>query len=117
VDASLGEGWYYEGAGIYRNVTLVSAAQAHVPQWGVCVRSKIAGVNADLEITTRLANGGDAPLSATLRQSVIAPDGTTVATIAEARFDIPAKSDVEWAGHAPLPLRACGRWNIPISIA
>lgn len=102
VDASLGEGWYYEGAGIYRNVTLVSAAQAHVPQWGVCVRSTVAGVSADLEITTRLANGGDAPLVASLRQSVIAPDGATVATIAEARFDIPAKGDVEWAGHAPV---------------
>jgi beta-galactosidase len=38
VDASLGEGWFYEGAGIYRHVRLISAAAQHVPHWGVRAR-------------------------------------------------------------------------------
>jgi len=103
VDASLGEGWYYEGAGIYRHVTLVSAARAHVPQWGVCVRSVLTGTGADLAITTRLANGADLPVVATLRQSVIGPDGAAVAGIAPARFDLPARGAVEWAGGCAVP--------------
>ena len=37
VDASLGEGWFYEGAGIYRHVDLVRTANVHVPQWGTYV--------------------------------------------------------------------------------
>ncbi|MFD2782369.1 sugar-binding domain-containing protein [Novosphingobium pokkalii] len=41
VDATLGEGWFYEGAGIYRHVDLVSAAPLHVPQWGTWVRSTV----------------------------------------------------------------------------
>jgi beta-galactosidase len=38
-DATLGEGWFYEGAGIYRHVDLVCADPVHIPQWGG-VRSK-----------------------------------------------------------------------------
>ena len=34
VDATLGEGWFYEGAGIYRHVRLVKTAPVHVAQWG-----------------------------------------------------------------------------------
>ena len=34
VDATEEEGWFYEGAGIYRHVWLVKTAPLHVPQWG-----------------------------------------------------------------------------------
>ncbi|HTX76611.1 MAG TPA: beta-galactosidase, partial [Terracidiphilus sp.] len=34
VDASLDEGWFYEGAGIYRHVWLTKTAPVHVVQWG-----------------------------------------------------------------------------------
>ena len=39
VDATLGEGWFYEGAGIYRHVWLVKTDPLHIPQWGVFVRA------------------------------------------------------------------------------
>ena len=41
VDASEGEGWFYEGAGVYRNVWLVKTDPLHVPQWGTFVRTKV----------------------------------------------------------------------------
>ncbi len=42
VDATTGEGWFYEGAGIYRHVWLVKTAALHVPKWGVFVRPQLA---------------------------------------------------------------------------
>jgi beta-galactosidase len=55
-DASLGEGWFYEGAGIYRHVWLVKTARTYIPQWGVCVRSDTSGA---LSIETDVTNATD----------------------------------------------------------
>ncbi|NKJ44546.1 beta-galactosidase GalA [Novosphingobium sp. SG720] len=82
VDASLGEGWFYEGAGIYRHVDLVSAAPLHVPQWGTCVRSTVDGSGARVAIATTLANAAEAAGRAQLRHRAFAPDGALVGEIA-----------------------------------
>ncbi|MDV6330895.1 beta-galactosidase GalA [Asticcacaulis sp. 201] len=55
-DASLGEGWFYEGAGIYRHVWLVKTHKVHIPQWGVCVRGETSGAIA-LETAIKNASG------------------------------------------------------------
>src|SRR5579884_3427182 len=49
VDATEQEGWFYEGAGIYRHVWLVKTAPLHIPQWGVVVRSALHGATAEVE--------------------------------------------------------------------
>ena len=41
VDATLSDGWFYEGAGIYRHVWLVKTQPVHVNQWGTLVRSEV----------------------------------------------------------------------------
>ncbi|MFT4089101.1 MAG: beta-galactosidase GalA [Asticcacaulis sp.] len=43
VDATEGEGWFYEGAGIYRHVWLVKANPVHIPQWGVWAHGSADG--------------------------------------------------------------------------
>lgn len=56
-DASVEEGWFYEGAGIYRNVWLLKTAPLHVQEFGTFVASRIEnGERAQLTITTRVAN-------------------------------------------------------------
>ena len=41
VDATSSDGWFYEGAGIYRHVWLVKTNPVHVKQWGTFVSSEV----------------------------------------------------------------------------
>jgi beta-galactosidase len=41
VDATSSDGWFYEGAGVYRHVWLVKTHPVHVKQWGTFVASKV----------------------------------------------------------------------------
>jgi len=77
VDATLGEAWSYEGAGLYRHVWLVKTARTHVPQWGTAVRSQVTAAGADLSLTTEVANEGPA-VSCRVLSTVLAPDGRPV---------------------------------------
>ncbi|HLP06228.1 MAG TPA: beta-galactosidase GalA [Paludibacter sp.] len=56
VDASIEEGWYYEGAGIYRHVWLNKTDRLHVAQYGVFVSSELEGDNAELTVRTKVEN-------------------------------------------------------------
>ena len=41
VDATSSDGWFYEGAGIYRHVWLVKTHPLHVKQWGTFVAAQV----------------------------------------------------------------------------
>ncbi len=56
VDATLGEGWFYEGAGIYRHVWLTKTDPLHVAPWGTFVRSEVQGATASVTISTEVEN-------------------------------------------------------------
>lgn len=103
VDASLGEGWFYEGAGVYRHVMLVSAASAHIPQWGVSVRSEVIGGGARVAVTARLANKGAAAAQVELRQHVVGPGGDVVARFPAASVWLEARGEAERSSTIPLP--------------
>jgi beta-galactosidase len=78
VDATLGEGWFYEGAGIYRHVELVRADPVHIPQWGTFVRTELGPAGARLHVSTEVLNSGDLPVSAMLRLTVSDPQGREI---------------------------------------
>jgi len=78
VDASLGEGWFYEGAGIYRHVWLVKQDPLHVARWGTFVRSTFSGKAAKIAVATDLVNEGPARPCRVV-STVITPDGRIVA--------------------------------------
>lgn len=59
VDATLGEGWFYEGAGIYRHVWLTKTAPVHVSHWGTFVESRVQGTDADILIKEKVQNDGE----------------------------------------------------------
>jgi beta-galactosidase len=80
VDATLGEGWFYEGAGVYRHVWLVKTDPLHIPQWGVFVRAVPSGAGADLLISTEVANQSDAEKRFEIVCAVRDANGRVVAT-------------------------------------
>jgi len=57
VDASRFEGWFYEGAGIYRHVWLTAENPVHVAQWGTyAATTSLAGSNATVTVQTEVTN-------------------------------------------------------------
>ncbi len=91
VDPTAFEGWWYEGGGIYRHTRLVSVAPVHVSPCGVHVITRIndpgEGVRADaqLEITTTLANEAAVAERATVLSEVFDANGEVVASSRIAR--------------------------------
>jgi beta-galactosidase len=70
VDATCYEGWWYEGAGIYRHVWLVKHAPLHVAPHGTFVTSKLGTNHALVTLWTHIINASDKPASFTLASSV-----------------------------------------------
>ncbi len=56
VDASQYEGWFYEGAGIYRHVWLEKFNPVHIAEHGTFVSSVVTDTVAKVSVETRLLN-------------------------------------------------------------
>ena len=56
VDATQNEGWFYEGAGIYRHVWLNTTEKLHIPEDGLYVSSELKEKNATVTIETTIQN-------------------------------------------------------------
>ena len=81
VDASKREGWWYEGAGIYRQVWLLKKDKIHVTQNGCFVRT-IQGADLShwtLEPEIELENKNDARAEVQVQWKITGPDGGLVA--------------------------------------
>ncbi|MEO6674761.1 MAG: beta-galactosidase GalA [Ginsengibacter sp.] len=56
VDATQYEGWFYEGAGIYRHVWLNQFDNLHIQDGGLFVHADVQGKNATVHIETTIEN-------------------------------------------------------------
>ena len=89
VDPVGGEGWWYEGGGIYRPVKLTIAAPLHIAPWGVYVHSTLpepkaasqSVPNAPIVVETELVNDSTAT-SGRLIARVADASGKIVASLA-----------------------------------
>ncbi|MGA2557217.1 MAG: glycoside hydrolase family 2 TIM barrel-domain containing protein, partial [Verrucomicrobiota bacterium] len=84
VDASQVEGWFYEGAGIYRHVWLVKTSPLAVAPDGSFVYSRfknnVAQGKAEIDIQTQLANWRTNSSVAEVRCEILDASGKIVAT-------------------------------------
>lgn len=78
VDATQYEGWFYEGAGIYRHVWLNKYNNLHIPTDGVFAYSKVAGNKATITVETSIENQNLSSASATVISYVAQRDGRKV---------------------------------------
>jgi beta-galactosidase len=78
VDATQSDGWFYEGAGIYRHVWLVKSNPLHVKQWGTFVKSQVRAGEASLSILTEVSNHGAASRDARVFSTVLDASGQPV---------------------------------------
>ena len=90
VDATLAEGWFYEGAGIYRHVWLTKTDPLHMAHWGTFVRSEVQGGSATVLIDTEIENESDRKRTCSILSEMIDPGGNVVTSVRSKSGAIPA---------------------------
>jgi beta-galactosidase len=93
VDATLSDGWFYEGAGIYRHVWLVKTDPVHVKQWGTFVSAEVESGKATLSVRTEVSNRGKTDQSARVISTVLDPSGKAAEKVATAPASIAKGED------------------------
>lgn len=102
VDATSFEGWFYEGAGIYRHVWLVKSAPVHIPAWGTWATSVVEGDPKAPTATTVTAratvrNDGDQAARLTVQARLLDAEGQEVAAAASSPITLDAGAETETA--------------------
>src|SRR5262249_51170904 len=69
-DATSREGWWYEGAGIYRHVWLVKTDPLHITPHGTFVTSEVTKKSAEVTIRTTIVNESDEPDGFNLKSEI-----------------------------------------------
>jgi beta-galactosidase len=102
VDASFGDGWFYEGAGVYRHVWLTKMDPVHLGKWESTVRSKLNGNSATLELATIVQNEGQQPANAKVTWKILDAKGATLATAEAPAQSIAADGSAAYTATAEL---------------
>ncbi len=94
-DASTEEGWFYEGAGIYRHVWLEKADPVHVAPFGTFVHTCLSAPynEAQLTVETTVRNASAAPATYSLKHTLLDADGKAVAFVTGAPQTFQAKEE------------------------
>jgi len=90
VDASFGDGWFYEGAGIYRHVWLSKTDPLHLAKWQSTVRTAVGNGSATLTLAAAVKNEGKAVDGARVSWQILDASGKTVATAESAPQSVAA---------------------------
>ena len=98
VDASFGDGWFYEGAGIYRHVWLTKTDSLHLGKWESTVRSALNGSSATLSLATVVMNEGKQAENARVTWQILDAAGKTVATAEAPAQSIAVDGSAEFHG-------------------
>lgn len=109
VDASEFEGWFYEGAGIYRHVWLLKTAPLAASPDGIFVYSSFPNNQpngaATIHIKTELLNSQDLPVGAKVNWQILGPDGKFVSeTTGQATMDAWSTKEIKANVQVPLPV-------------
>lgn len=79
-DVTMEEGWFYEGAGIYRHVWLNKTDPLHVAGNGTFVTTQVKANSADISATATIINTDKKSRSFNVIQTVVDADGKALST-------------------------------------
>jgi beta-galactosidase len=102
MDASFGDGWFYEGAGIYRHVWLRKSDALHLGQWDTVVRTEMQGSDAILKFSTVVENQGKSPENCRVRWQILDGVGKTVGSVDTPAANIPVDGKQSFSANARL---------------
>jgi beta-galactosidase len=102
VDASFGDGWFYEGAGIYRHVWLTKTDALHLGKLESTVRTTVSGDTATLSLGTLVENQGKQTETAKVSWQILDAAGKTVATAEAAPQSIAVDGSASFTATATL---------------
>lgn len=92
-DATQYEGWFYEGAGIYRHAWLNRYNNLHiVPDEGLYVHSDCNGENAAVTIETELENRNIVPVEGSVQTFVLDREGKVLAASETEKSNFPVNA-------------------------
>lgn len=103
VDATQYEGWWYEGAGIYRHVRLIQTDGIHIPVHGTCVRSEIEKGDATIRLETTIDNKSFEATECELEAILINSEGATVAAFNSIKVNLPRSGAIHVPQQARVP--------------
>lgn len=108
VDASQYEGWFYEGAGIYRHVWLNIMGNQHLAQQGgVFVHAAVKDGQATVTIESKVENDGLNATPATVSTYITDRDGNKITEAGEGqRVELKVKNPSLWSLENPYLYRA-----------
>ena len=102
MDASFGDGWFYEGAGIYRHVWLTKTNTLHLARWESTVRTAMNGNIATLNLATIVENQGPPHESCRVRWQILDDRGKVVADAGYPPQYVPSDGATSIAVHTSL---------------
>jgi len=94
VDATESDGWFYEGAGIYRHVWLSKTHAVHVKKWGTFVRTRMGDGAAAILIRSEIKNHRNSPQAVRVISTILDPAGAEAGKTSSDAVSIP-----EWGDH------------------
>jgi beta-galactosidase len=80
MDASFGDGWFYEGAGLYRHVWLIKTDALHLGNWETYIRPSVKGSSAALSLGTIVQNQSKQAEACLVKWQILDHAGKTVAS-------------------------------------
>jgi len=89
VDATQGEGWFYEGAGIYRHVWLVKTHPVHVARYGMYVTSEVRPGATAVSVSTEVENESNSEQACRVLSTIVDQAGKVVGRATSASMAIP----------------------------
>lgn len=110
VDADAMEGWWYEGAGLYRHAWLATRAPVAIATDGVHCDPRRADGGWTVPVTVTARSIEAAPVQVVAVARLLDPDGRTVATARSEPVAVPRLDTVEL--HTTIPISAPRLWSV-----